>query len=243
MLENEFSSVKKAVFLPGILSSYGNGWRMMWKFILELLLITIVSFVLSIPTLGLSVQELVPVLSEYITIHLLLFEIEGPAAFYLLSIAYLILIEWPLEYGVAFTMLKAARNEKPEVKNIFLVFKNYSNSVLANLLTTLIIGIGFILLIIPGIVFACKLAFVPYLIVERKLDAVSAVKESWRMTSGHAFKLFIMGFLAFFVALLGLLFLGVGILISIIWIRVAFASLYFAVSSLEAKKTLVEETE
>jgi hypothetical protein len=51
---------------------------------------------------------------------------------------------------------------------MFAAFNNYLNAVLAYLLVTVIIIIGFVLLIIPGIIFACKLAFVPYLIVDQK---------------------------------------------------------------------------
>jgi hypothetical protein len=63
------------------------------------------------------------------------------------------------------------------------------------------------------------------------MEAVEAVKKSWELTSGHSFTIFIIGFLVIFVAILGLLFFGVGIIISIIWIRLAFASVYAKVSS------------
>ena len=42
-----------------------------------------------------------------------------------------------------------------------------------------------ILFIVPGIIFGCKLAFVSYLVVEQKKEAIEAVKKSWRMTKGH----------------------------------------------------------
>jgi hypothetical protein len=62
------------------------------------------------------------------------------------------------------------------------------------------------------------------------MDAVTAMKTSWRMTHGHAWKVFWMGILAFFVALLGLILVGVGFILSVMWIRLAFASLYYAVA-------------
>ena len=114
---------------------------------------------------------------------------------------------------------------------MFAFFKNYSNSIMANLLTSFIIIVGFIFFLIPGIIFSCKLAFVPYLIVDKKMDAVAAVKESWRMTGGYAIKIFLMGLLAFFIAIGGLIALGIGIIISIIWIKLAFAALYYSVDS------------
>ncbi len=162
---------------------------------------------------------------------LIFIEFQGPVAYILFALAFLILFERPLEYGMSYGFLRSARGESLQVKDIFHVFKNYSNAVFGNLLVAVIVGIGFMLLIIPGIVFACKLTFVSYLIVDKKMDAVTAVKTSWRMTHGHAWKIFWMGILAFFVALLGLILVGVGLILSIMWIRLAFASLYYAVAA------------
>ncbi len=100
----------------------------------------------------------------------------------------------------------------------------------------MIIMIGIMVLIIPGIVFACKLAFVPYLVVDKQMDAVSAVKESWRMTRGHAFSIFLIGFLAIFISLAGLIAFVVGIIIAIIWVRLATAALYHAVCIEQEKR-------
>ncbi len=216
---------------PGVFSSYGHGWRQMRKFFLELLLVAIVSFLLSIPSLGLYVQEVKEMVSEHIALDFILVQIEGRGAFYLVSLVFLILLEWPIEYGISFVSLKAARGDQVQVKDMFEVFKNYTNAVLANLLVAFITVVGFVFLLVPGIIFACKLAFVSYLVVDRKMDAVAAVKESWRMTSGHAFAIFLMGVLTIFVILAGLLCLGIGIIISGMWIRVAFASLYHAVAT------------
>ena len=210
------------IIYADVTSVYGHAWRQMWKYILELLLIVIVGFLFSIPAAGLSVVE----------------EAEGAGAFFvgIFSLAYLVLVLWPIEYGVAYTALKAARGERPEVKDIFEVFQNYGNAILANILTAIIIGFGIILLIIPGIFFACKLAFVPYLIVDKKMEAVEAVKESWRKTEGHALTVFLIGFLAIFIVIAGLIVMVVGVIAAAIWIEVAFASLYYVVSKQAAEQ-------
>jgi uncharacterized membrane protein len=214
---------------PGVGAAYGHGWHQMWKYFLELLLITIVSFLLTIPTLGLYEDKIEQVVGEFVAIDLIFIEFQGPVAYVLFALAFLILFEWPLEYGMSYGFLRSARGDSLQVKDIFHVFKNYSNAVFGNLLVAFIVGVGFLLFVIPGIVFACKLPFVPYLIVDKKMDAVTAVKTSWNMTHGHAMKIFWLGILAFFIALLGLVLVGVGLIISIMWIRLAFASLYDAV--------------
>jgi uncharacterized membrane protein len=91
------------------------------------------------------------------------------------------------------------------------------------------------LLIVPGIIFACRLVFVSYLVVDRKMETIEAVKESWRLTRGHANKVFLMALLAIPVAIAGFICLVVGIIPAVMWIQAAFASLYYAVSGGEAQ--------
>ena len=230
MPSNNFFA-KNLIPSPGVFSCYSHGWRQMWRYFLELLLILIVSFIFSLPSLGLYYEKLGKIISDVVKIDLLFISFEGLGAYIVFAILYVILFEWPLEYGISYAFLKASRNENLQVKNMFAFFKNYSNSIMANLLTSFIIIVGFIFFLIPGIIFSCKLAFVPYLIVDKKMDAVAAVKESWRMTGGYAIKIFLMGLLAFFIAIGGLIALGIGIIISIIWIKLAFAALYYSVDS------------
>jgi uncharacterized membrane protein len=128
------------------------------------------------------------------------------------------------------------RNGEFDVKDTFSTFDNYVNVVLANLLVTAIIGIGLILLVVPGVIFACRLAFVRYLVMDKKMEPVEAVKESWRMTRGHANSIFFMGLLALAIIGAGLICFVVGVIPAYMWVRSAFASMYFAVSELEKSK-------
>lgn len=206
----------KPVSVISVGSSYSNGWRELWKHFLVLFLIGIIYVMIS------AVSSL--------------FSIgqggggAGAAVLGILSLAYGVLLTGPIGYGVWFAYLKAARDDPLDVKDMLEVFHNYWNAVLASLLVGVIIGIGFMLLIVPGIIFACKLAFTPYLVVDRKMQVIEAVKESWRLTGGYAWKVFLIGLLAIPIGIAGLICFGVGIIIAIMWINLAFASLYHAVS-------------
>jgi membrane-anchored glycerophosphoryl diester phosphodiesterase (GDPDase) len=113
---------------------------------------------------------------------------------------------------------------------MFAVFqKNYWNAVAANVVVGLIVGIGIIMLIVPGIIFACRLAFVPYLVIDREMELTEALNKSWEMTKGYGWDIFLMGILAFFVVILGLIALIFGVIISAIWIKTSFATMYQAV--------------
>jgi uncharacterized membrane protein len=114
---------------------------------------------------------------------------------------------------------------------MFAAFKNYWNAVWSFLLVFVIVFVGFILLIVPGIIFACKLAFVPYLVVDRKMSVMKAIDESWHMTNGYAGKVFLLCLLGIPIVIAGFICLVVGVIISVMWIQTAMASLYHAVST------------
>jgi uncharacterized membrane protein len=163
--------------------------------------------------------------------------ISGASAIPLVGTVFIVI---PLEYGYAYVFLRTVRKEKFDVEHVFSGFQNYWNSVKAGVLVLLIIFGGLILLIVPGIVFACKLAFVPYLVVDRKMAATEAIKESWRMTGGQAMKVFGIGLLGFLLAIAGLICFLVGVIVAEMWIESAMASLYFAVSEHPEKSETVQ---
>lgn len=217
--------------VPKAGAAYGHGWRTLWKYFITLLLVSLILVVATIPfAIPANLSDLSSSHYSFLAIAVVFGQI--------FAIAYSLFVISPLEYGIKWIYLKSVRDQKPEVSEAFEPFKNYLNVVLASLLSGAIIAFGFFLVIIPGIIFACRLAFVPYLVMDKKLDPVKAVEESWRLTKGHGWRIFWMAIIAFFVIILGLLCLGFGVFISFMWIRSAFASIYHAV--LEEKGELVE---
>ncbi len=206
-----------------ISGSYGYGWHQMWKQFLYLFLVAVIVGVANIPMSALQ--------DTY----------EDPSAgmivLQLLVAAYAFLVMPVINYGGDLLYLRCMRNEKVDIKEMFDGFKNrYLNIILANLLVFAIVGLGIVFLIIPGIILACRLAFVPYLVMDKKLDAVAAVEKSWTMTRGHGWRIFAMGLLAILIFILGLICLIVGVFFALIWISTAFASLYYAIDSEEQEK-------
>jgi uncharacterized membrane protein len=218
-----------------------NSWQKLWKYFLEMLLILIISFLISLPEVGLYVDSLKDIVSNVISINLILVNVRGFGAYVVFAVAYIVLFSNPVKYGVQYAFLKVSRDEKVEVMDMFLFTKNFWNTVFAYLLTDIIIVVGCLFCLVPGIILACKLAFVSYLVVEKKMDAVSAIKESWRMTKGHSYTVFVIGLLAIFIYIGGFLLCGVGIILSTMWVKLAFASLYHSVSLLETKQTPAAE--
>ena len=204
-------------FHPDAGNSYSVGWKVPKTSFVELLVVSIVFMVLSGP-IG-TVQWKVDSFGWFL------------APLVLFAITYGIFVAGPIQYGTKWVFLRAVRGERIEVRDVFVVFqRNYWNAVIANIVVGIIVGMGFVMLIVPGIIFACRLAFVPYLVVDREMDVMDALRVSWDMTKGYGGQIFLMGLLTVPVVILGLICLGVGVVVSVMWISTAFAVIYHAVA-------------
>lgn len=85
----------------------------------------------------------------------------------------------------------------------------------AKILSSIAVIIGLVLLIIPGIILAIAFIPVPYLVLERKLGPIEALKESWRITKGHRWQIALLLGALLGLNLLGLLALVVGLLVTV----------------------------
>ena len=218
----------------------GHGWDTMVKYFLVLLLVVIVMGIIHAP---MSVGDLNANLGDLKINnwdHFNDFDfnwfnpgiaVVGMLAFVLgiIALAYWFLVIPVFKYGSDLMFVHAARGTRPQFESLISGFKqNYLYIVLANLLTGALVMLGFIFLFIPGIIIACRLAFVSYLVMDKKLDPIMAVEESWRLTRGHGWTIFFMAIVAFFLGIVGFIMIFVGILPVTMWVKSSFASLYEA---------------
>ena len=207
------------LFPPTVGASLSNAWKQMWSNAGVLAAISIVFGVLYIPSMTSS------------------WDMDSgglPAYFFPMligSVLYSLFVLAPINYGYHYTTMKAARNDHIEVADLFEGFKNYGNAVLGTIIVGFLTILGFIFLIVPGIIVACKLIFVPQLVVDKKMSAMEAVQTSWNMTEGHTFTIFALGFVSIFIAIGGLLCFIVGIFPAAVWIQTAYGSMYHAIAS------------
>lgn len=102
-----------------------------------------------------------------------------------------------------------------------LVFKDIWNPkpfvkyLLAKVFTTIIILVGFLLLIVPGVIVSLGLMFSLYLVIDKDRGPIEAVKESWRITKGHKGRLLLFGLALAGINILGFLALIVGLLVTV----------------------------
>ena len=145
------------------------------------------------------------------------------------GLAYNFMVLPVIKYGENYLFLEALRDKEADLKILFEGFKTrYLNIVLANLIVFALVMIGFMMLIVPGIIIWCRLSFVSYLIMDKGLEPMKAVEKSWELTRGHGWEVFGLAIVSIFVFFGGLIVLFFGVLISIMWIHSAYATFYQA---------------
>ena len=85
----------------------------------------------------------------------------------------------------------------------------------AFILLMLTIAVGFILLIVPGIIFALMFMFTTFIVIDREFGPIDSMKESRRLTYGHKWKLLGLSLLLVLINLLGLAALFVGLFVTV----------------------------
>jgi hypothetical protein len=245
-------SDKMYKLVPGFGNSFGTGWRVMTDNFLRLFLVVIILCVATAPlkmfNMDFDIGDLhnLPYDLGYNFGHGIreLFTIGSlgilAAFFGFIAMLYAFLVAPVIDYGSDMIFVQSVRKIKPDFEYLVKGFtENYLHIVLANLLVFALVALGLFALIIPGIIIACRLAFVSYIIMDKKLDPIEAVEMSWRLTKGHGWQIFFMGFVSIFIFIFGLIMLIVGIFPAIMWICSSFAALYESV--LKENEAPVEE--
>jgi uncharacterized membrane protein len=205
---------------PSIGASFSYGWKKMFeKAFLPLLLAVIITGLLT-GTAGVN----------YKMDNASWFNLMWIFPVALFAMAYGFLFVPVIRYGERYLFLKAMRDEEADIKVLFEGFTGkYLKIILAHLIVVALTIIGFMLLIIPGFIVLCRLAFVSYLVMDKDMEPMQAVEKSWQLTRGHGWKIFGMAVISVFLVIGGLVFFIVGVIISFMWIHSAFATLYQSV--------------
>lgn len=222
---------------PTFSGAFGHGWNTMSKYFLVLLLVVFVMSIINAPTGFMwSTFNFEDMPWKHFDYDFDFFNTGWIALgilaviFGIIALAYSLLVVPVFKFGSNLMFVHAARDERPNFETLIIGFKeNYLHIILANILVAALVMLGVIFLIIPGIIIGCRLAFVSYVVMDKKLDPIVAVEESWKLTKGHGWTIFFMAITSFFIGLAGFIICFVGILPASIWISSSFASLYEAV--------------
>ena len=123
--------------------------------------------------------------------------------------------------------IKFNRGESVSIDDLLSInISTFIHYFLVTVVSGMLVLIGFIFLIVPGIYIMARLMFVQYLVVDRNLKFNEAIKMSWEISDGHVFS--IVGFLAVmgFLFLIGFCSLIIGLLVATPIIMLSTAALY-----------------
>ncbi len=152
-----------------------------------------------------------------------------------------------LYLGIMRIALNVYDNKKVSISDLFSQFNVLLPAMIAVIISIIAIAVGLIALIIPGIFILFRIYFAEMIIVDKKMNAIEALKESWRITKGNVLKLLWFAMVLLMVGILGVLALGVGIFVAmpVIWLSLAYAyrKLLEAHSSKDTEEERITEEE
>ncbi len=128
--------------------------------------------------------------------------------------------------GLMFVYLRVYDGEETKPLDMFdplPLFWGYAGVVI---LFVLGVGLGLILLIVPGIILAAGWSLAHYIVIETNSSPVDALKESWKRTEGHKFNIALFAAIACALNLVGMLAFGIGLLITLPLTGLAYAHIY-----------------
>ena len=139
-------------------------------------------------------------------------------------------VSTPLLMGNFIVSAKLLQGQTPEFRDFFSGFQFFLPLLLLSLVAGLFIGIGTVLLIIPGVYLAVAYLFATYLVVDRRLDFWPAMELSRLTVKPQWFGYFAFLLLLALLNLAGALLLGLGLLVTIpvsfCAVTVAYADLF-----------------
>jgi uncharacterized membrane protein len=120
-------------------------------------------------------------------------------------------IAGPLTAGLYGLMLRIQRNEPAVFPDLFEGFREFGRAFGVYAISAFAIGIGLVLLVVPGIILAVGLWPGLYLVMDTDLGVMDTLREAWEMTKGHRLQLFGLGVVLFLFTLAGLIALVIGV--------------------------------
>ena len=128
--------------------------------------------------------------------------------------------------GYLKNLFQALDGEEPQFSAYGQMSRKVFALLFAYILYTVIVALGLVLLIVPGVYVGLRWVFAPQIIVEENASALSSLRRSWeitRGTTGQVFKLVLAGC---GIMLLGHLAFGIGIFLAIPLVHLMMCAAY-----------------
>ena len=113
--------------------------------------------------------------------------------------------------GIVNFSLKVARGAPYAFGDLFSGGPFFGPMLVANLVQTIAVGIGFTCFVVPGVIIGLGLSMTFPLIVDRNLGPIEALQESWKLTDGQKMNLFVYSLMGAGLAIAGACVCGIGL--------------------------------
>lgn len=147
-------------------------------------------------------------------------------------------IEIIVTAGYFSILLDSLSGKTPVFSDLFSPRKNIWYFLGAIFLTGIIVTFGIIALIIPGLLAIATFYFASFIVIDRGIKPIAALKESARITKGVRLQVFQFIIALCILNLLGAIAFGVGLILTYPVSMIAYTLLY---KELSLRKTVVEE--
>jgi uncharacterized membrane protein len=120
-----------------------------------------------------------------------------------------------LGMGVLSICLKLYDQKPVEISDLWSCIPKILDYIIVKFAYSLIVGIGLVLLIIPGLIWTMQFYLASYLVVDRGTGAIAALKGSSAITHGVKWDLGVFASVLLGVNIIGILCLGIGLMITL----------------------------
>ncbi|TVQ13409.1 MAG: hypothetical protein EA368_02265 [Leptolyngbya sp. DLM2.Bin27] len=132
----------------------------------------------------------------------------------ILTLAYNVIAP-ALAAGYYFVAFQLARGRTAVFGDFFLGFNRFLPIFLTALVSTILIALGFLLLVLPGIYLAVAYLFAQPLVIDKGADFWQAMETSRKLITKKWFSFFVLMLALFLLNFVGLILLGVGLLVTL----------------------------
>lgn len=133
----------------------------------------------------------------------------------------------PLLWGYVVFFLRLMRSEDTSLGHLFDGYKDFLRIFLAIFLMSIAVAIGFVLLIIPGIILSLGLVMTLFILKDdEQISAMDSLKQSWNMMDGHKVEFLWLNLSFIGWIILSLFTLGIGFLFLLPYMYTTFAHYY-----------------
>ena len=125
------------------------------------------------------------------------------------------LLTGPMMVGYMRMIKREDEGFKAEIADVFKGFDDFVPALLAVLLSSIVVGIGFMFCILPGLLIMALVPVATYLVAVGEKDGINAIKRAWDAVKANLMGAFFCGLVLAIVGSLGSFLCGVGIILTL----------------------------